>query len=318
MADDGFQTGIGADNDAALMAQFDVPAGGSETPAGPSAPAAESGSPASPETATKEAAPTEASKPAEAAPAKGVQPKAAPTGPRPAIPPKKEAAPAPVAKVEEKKEEPKPPVAAAPVAPAMPAAPAAAAPTPDQKVDLTAIEKQLTDGMTNHFASLLTKQDIELLATEPEKVLPAFVAKAGMSLYYATTHAVAQALPGMIQNAMNATKAQTDATQGFFGKFPALNKPELQETIGKVAQAYRQMNPNVSLQQAIEDIGRMASGLLNLPIGPAPSPSPAPAPVPKPPVPAPHRPALPGAAASASPGQGANEWATMLNELEGV
>ena len=214
----------------------------------------------------------------------------------PVVKPVEISAASPVVKSPEVKTEPVVP-APAPVQPA-------AEPQPAPQLNIKEYEDRVVRGMTEHFA--MTPQEAELVATEPEKALPGYFARCGLSLYYANVQAVASALPHMIRDSLNAVNVERDTLAEFHTKFPALKDPAIQPQVERIAAQYRAFNPRADKQQAMEEVGALAMQLLKLQPAPAPLVT---APVLTQPLPnfPPHNPAKP-----ASTGNGLvpveNEW----------
>jgi hypothetical protein len=135
------------------------------------------------------------------------------------------------------------------------------------------------DKIEAHYASQLSSEETrDLLLTEPEKALPKVLANAYMDMYDSLMGGVGQALPTQVQQVMQqTTKAQQYESQ-FFEKWPKLKeaysaKAEDQQVIQRAILSYRQMNPEVPVQQAIEEAGAMAMVALRIPVDGTETPS---------------------------------------------
>jgi hypothetical protein len=115
------------------------------------------------------------------------------------------------------------------------------------------------------FATALTAEDAEALRIEPEKVLPKLLARAGVAMYQAASHSVMRTVPTIVEQERMARVAADDARQKFYDAWPQLEKPEYRETVERTVVAYRQMYPNVPLEQAVREAGAMAVVALRLP-----------------------------------------------------
>jgi hypothetical protein len=110
----------------------------------------------------------------------------------------------------------------------------------------------------------LTKEELELVETNPAEAIPRIAAKVYFDAVEAATAAVHQYLPGMIQQ-QTARIAQIGKNEEeFFSSWPALvDKKSEVERIGLV---YRQANPQASKEDFIKHVGLMASNILGVPL----------------------------------------------------
>ena len=141
-------------------------------------------------------------------------------------------------------------------------------------------------------------------------MLPKLSARLFLEIYESVWFAVNQGLPNLIQTHNTNQQNQTDASTKFYQRWPALNKPEYKPTLDRLAAMYRQLNPTVGLQQAIEEVGAQVSFALKLtPDLGAPAPAQAP-------VPAPHIPAQPGGVGIEAPPSEILDWAQLTEDFE--
>lgn len=186
--------------------------------------------------------------------------------------------------------ETKPPEAAPKVEPP-PASPASQPPQPqDQEINIDHVREQ-EGRILAEMAKLyqlrpeelaLTKAEAEAFVSEPEKAIPAFIARilpsyiarCGLPLYYATHHAVNAALPGVVSELIRSTTAQDAAVNNFFAAFPSLDKnnPDHVNVIVSFAKLYREQHPNATSQEMQQFVGRSAMAYLGLSSPPAPAP----------------------------------------------
>lgn len=226
-------------------------------------------------------------------------------------------------------EAPKPPVAATPVVPAP-----VQQPTVTRGQEVAAVkeqERKVVGEMTKHFALTqdelkLSKEEAEAFSTDPEKAIPAFLAKVlpgyvarcGMSFFYATQHSMGQVLPDLITGMLQQNNTQSEALNSFFGEYKALDKNNQDHlsVMVSVAKLYKEQHPAATPQETRKHVGKMAYAYFGLSDAPAVA-APVAAPiVPKPVTLPPHAPPRPGAAgAIPTPGDGAADMQTFFENL---
>jgi len=114
----------------------------------------------------------------------------------------------------------------------------------------------------------IPEADIDVLATEPHKVLPQLAANIVVNTYEAVVQYLNHAMPHLIGTMMHQANVYRSETERFFQAWPELREskdPRLGQTVTWIAQGYRKMNPTASVDQAIQDIGRQAIAALNIP-----------------------------------------------------
>lgn len=177
-------------------------------------------------------------------------------------------------------QEPAPPATpAAAAAPAEQGTPPAAASAPAEDLAPEKVAERYKTWRNDRVKSLaetsfiLTPEQVELVQTEPEKVIPHLMAQAAVTAMEASTQAIAQMLPGLIEKISNSTKKLSQAEETFFGMWPSLNKPEYRPKLTEIGRLYRSMNPTASTEEFAKMVGAMASAQLNVagqPVGQQP------------------------------------------------
>ena len=112
----------------------------------------------------------------------------------------------------------------------------------------------------------ISKEDSDLLVTNPEKVLP----KIAVNLYKRVMMDVAQAmahmqhqLPAVVEQTSKTVKQKEDASVAFKARWPGLlDSAEGQQAAVTAAQLYRQQKPNATMQEVIDNSGRIAYSIL--------------------------------------------------------
>lgn len=154
-----------------------------------------------------------------------------------------------------------------PVKPAEPAAPKKAEQTQEE---LAAQRKKWREESEAKLAQLMASrfspEDIEALRMEPEKVLPALLARTSMDMYDAVVQSMQSQMPQAVAMYEMQRQQARQAEETFFSAWPQLKKPEYGEVVGRTVQLYRQMNPQATLEQTVKEAGAMAMVALRLPL----------------------------------------------------
>ncbi len=229
-------------------------------------------------------------------------------------------------KVVEPAAEPKPAEPAAAAAPAEPTAPTDAKPpaeTPEEQkpAEVAAVEpltdaqvqeqydawrKPHEEALVGHYA--LSDEMVEELQTNAEVVIPKLLAKVHADVLTAVLGHTMRSMPGMVESVMTSRgQAQTDET-AFYTMWPGLNPAEHGELVGRLGASYRQLNPNATREQFMQEVGAQAHVAARLPVDAAPTPPAEPAPVPFTPA--------TGAPAPAGGTEPQNAFATLATQSE--
>lgn len=154
----------------------------------------------------------------------------------------------------------------------------------------------------------LTDEQADKLLENPDEVLPDMAAQIYVDVFEGVMQTMQAQFPQMMemyeQQRQNAKKSEDE----FYSQFPKLRGHE--DTVDRIAQAYRQVNPNVSREKFIKEVGAQAHWALGVPVkdeaqaqGQQESP---------------HKPAAPGnrgqAPADRSASEPANEFEAMHEE----
>lgn len=214
----------------------------------------------------------------------------------PAVEPPVAAEPAPV---EPSPSEPPPVAATPPETPQAPAEPQVPAQEPPPEIDYTKLREDFVNLLETDTYKL-SDDEATAAISEPEKALPRLAAKVHANVLDAVTHGLMQQMPNVVQKILVSQMQQTQAANSFYEKWPAL--AEHRGQVMQVANIYKQMNPNVPVEEAIQQIGLQASVMLGLPIEGYSDAAPAPTPdVPVTPPPVPPQPIVPGGAGVGAP-----------------
>lgn len=179
-----------------------------------------------------------------------------------------------------------PPVATPPVVPPQPpqaaptqappaAAPAAAAGQPGAATPQTppqaAFDRFDPGTLAHHLASneaaaleyvaqnvfRLTPQEVEALETNVVDTIPKLLAKVFVKSQQNVLSQLASMVPTMIQRQTVAMRLNDQNADKFYERWPMIKKSEHSDLVNKYGSVYRQMHPQATLEQMIEDLGPM-------------------------------------------------------------
>ena len=124
----------------------------------------------------------------------------------------------------------------------------------------------------------LTPQELEAVATEPEKVLPQLMAKVHVNAVQGVLRHVSQQMPAMVSAIMQAKEQDRQREDSFFQAWPQLDRVKHRADIIRAAQVFRQLNPTASPEDFVRQVGAqvvIAHGLHQQPQAPAQNQQPA-------------------------------------------
>lgn len=168
-------------------------------------------------------------------------------------------------------------------------------PTQPSAEESAATRQKLGDTLAREVYGM-SEDEVSLAMTEPDKVLPQLAAKVHMQVLDSAVSGIMANLPNMVNAVIKQNAAATEREDAFFQRWPSLK--DHKDTVMKVIRVYREVNPGVGGEQAINDIGAQVSVMLKLPIDGVPAAVAAPAAreVVRPPPPA-----APGGGSGAAP-----------------
>lgn len=166
---------------------------------------------------------------------------------------------------------PQAPVQTAPTTP-VPTTPTPAAPAPTPTAP-RAVELDTFDpaALGQHLASneaaavafaaenvfRLSPEDIEALETNVVEAVPKLLARVMVKSQLNTLGQLARIIPAMIQRQTEVVRQNTENETKFYGRWPDIKQDQHADLVRKYAAVYRQMHPNVTLDQMVEDLGPM-------------------------------------------------------------
>lgn len=112
----------------------------------------------------------------------------------------------------------------------------------------------------------ISEDQAPALMTEPEKVLPQLLANMHARVMDNMAQFLRQNLPAYMHHLTQTATAQRQAVDTFFQAWPELNKPEYHQQVARVLGAYRQANPDASVEDVIQAGGVSAMVALRLPL----------------------------------------------------
>jgi hypothetical protein len=99
--------------------------------------------------------------------------------------------------------------------------------------------------------------------TEPETVLPQILANLHVTVLDAAVQGVMQQLPRAVQGVLESKQTVDAGKQAFFDKWPQLAAHEAD--VLRFGQVYRQLNPEASTEQFIEEVGAQVMVVKRIP-----------------------------------------------------
>lgn len=179
-------------------------------------------------------------------------------------------------------------------------------PTPEElRANLDQYVNQAQELLAKQVYSM-TDDDVAELEENPAEFFPKVAARLHMQVMQASVMNVARMLPMLMENINSAKTAATSHEEAFFQKWPSLQGKN--EVVTRIGQVYRQMYPQATAEQFINDVGAQATVALGL-NSKAPEEQAAP-------KAAPHKPAGASAAPRAAPRKDTNEFALLAEDDE--
>jgi len=118
-------------------------------------------------------------------------------------------------------------------------------------------------GLTKLF-EIQNEDDVELLRTEPEKVLPRLLAQVFYDAHETALRNMEARLPTQLTSHYSRTVAAREAEEAFYTQWPQLKGHA--QTVTEVAKSYRAANPTASREQCIAEIGALAALRAKVPL----------------------------------------------------
>jgi hypothetical protein len=103
----------------------------------------------------------------------------------------------------------------------------------------------------------LTPEEVEALETNMVEAVPKLMARAFVKSQLNALNQMARIVPAMIQRQTELVKQHTEAEGKFYQRWPDIKADQHRNLVLKYAAVYRQMHPNTTLEQMVEDLGPM-------------------------------------------------------------
>lgn len=186
------------------------------------------------------------------------QPPVQPTAPQPE-PPKPAPAAQPQAPVSEVQEVAPGQTAPAPAAVGTPTSTSEASQLdPHDPVQIAQFLEQNGAQAIEHAAAnvfKLSDQEIEALEQNPAEAIPKLLAKTFVHAQYNMLMQFGRMLPNMIQRTTQAQLRHRENEDKFFTRWPQIDATKHRDIVNQLGAVYRQMNPQATLEQMVEDLG---------------------------------------------------------------
>lgn len=117
---------------------------------------------------------------------------------------------------------------------------------------------QNRDALVGELASKrfqLSQKDQEAMETNALEHIPKLLARTYFDAFTSTMNYMNQQVPQMIQSALNEAKLDQDAETSFYSAWPGLDRGRHGADVLAYANAFRQMNPRASLEEAVKFVG---------------------------------------------------------------
>jgi len=112
----------------------------------------------------------------------------------------------------------------------------------------------------------LTEDQADALVTDPNTVLPQMLAKMYLDVYTNVMQGMQQQLPQMVHGVVQNSEVQARGKAAFHEAWPQLAKAEYSQTVERIGEAYKQMNPKATREEFIQEVGAQAWVALRLPL----------------------------------------------------
>lgn len=140
--------------------------------------------------------------------------------------------------------------------------PPAEASAPEPEFDMTEARQSALAELEKRYA--LSQEDADAMISEPEKVLPKLAGQMYMDVFEGVLSAVQTMLPQAFTQFNQSYAAQQKDEADFYDAWPALK--EHADRVLPIGKMYRQLNPQASKEQFIQEVGLQAMLALKLPI----------------------------------------------------
>lgn len=123
---------------------------------------------------------------------------------------------------------------------------------------------QYIDQMAEQFA--VSDEEADMLRTEPEKVIPKMMARAMTQALEQSVQIMRNNLPQLVGTQLTQQSKAQEIESKFFGKYPELKDKKAIKVAEGAAKAYRQANPDATLEEVMDSVAFMTWKRLGLPM----------------------------------------------------
>lgn len=149
-----------------------------------------------------------------------------------------------------------------------------AAPTPEQAQEAPqppspeVIAKARTDYVDDLMKSKYAMDDtaVQEFESNPGTYIPNALANLHANIVQESIGLILNRLPGLIRDQLGAIKVEEKHESGFFEKWPALKDPKYMSDVKKAGMAFRQLNPQASVEEFYRAVGLQVSIMHGLPL----------------------------------------------------
>lgn len=137
-------------------------------------------------------------------------------------------------------------------------------PEPLTSEQIEEARNQYIDQMAEQFT--VSDEEADLLRTEPEKVIPKMMARAMTQALEQSVQIMRNNLPQLVGTQLTQQSKAQEIETKFFGKYPELKDKKAVKIAEGAAKAYRQSNPDASLEEVMDSVAFMTWKRLGLPM----------------------------------------------------
>lgn len=116
----------------------------------------------------------------------------------------------------------------------------------------------------------LTKEEAEAIGTEPERVIPALMAKTYYSAVTSALMHIRNMVPTLAQEAFMEMMAAKEAEDAFYKKYPGLDRQKHGADAARIAMAFRRANPKISRDELESMVAAAVAAKYNIDLRSAP------------------------------------------------
>jgi len=123
---------------------------------------------------------------------------------------------------------------------------------------------QFMEGLAEQFE--ISDEEADMLRVEPEKALPKLLARATTQAVEYAVNIMRQNMPTLVGTQVQQQAQAQEVQSKFFGKFPELNNKKAVKVATQVAKTYRQLNPDASVDEVMDNVAYLTYRKMGLPM----------------------------------------------------